>query len=108
MYAGRPLDRLGGLTLDSSWTSVNGLRDKHILRIGDYARERHVNVVPRGEFFGHLLDPIRAERYASLASVLHGGDMNRRKSIGAGTFERFGRTSCGSAPSGQTALRIEF
>jgi len=51
---------------------------EQILQIIDYARERHVDVVPCVEFFGHLHDLFRVERYASLAAVPHGGDINPR------------------------------
>ncbi len=43
-----------------------------------YARERHVDVVPCLEFYGHLHDLFRLERYADLAPLAHGGEINPR------------------------------
>jgi hypothetical protein len=51
---------------------------EQVRRIIHYARERHVDVVPCLEFFGHLHDLFRIERYADLASLPHGGDLNPR------------------------------
>jgi hexosaminidase len=41
-----------------------------------YARERHVDVVPCLEFYGHLHDLFRLERYADLAPLPHGTEIN--------------------------------
>jgi hexosaminidase len=49
-----------------------------ILQIIDYARERHVDVVPCLEFYGHLHDAFRLERYADLSPLPHGGEINPR------------------------------
>jgi hexosaminidase len=49
-----------------------------VRRIIGYARERHVDVVPCLEFYGHLHDLFRVERYADLAALPHGGDLNPR------------------------------
>ena len=49
-----------------------------VRRIIAYARERHVDVVPCMEFFGHLHDLFRIERYADQAALPHGGDLNPR------------------------------
>lgn len=43
-----------------------------------YARERHVDVVPCLEFYGHLHDLFRLERYADLSPLAHGGEINPR------------------------------
>jgi hypothetical protein len=51
---------------------------EQVQRIIAYARERHVDVVPCLEFFGHLHDLFRIERYANLAALPHGGDLNPR------------------------------
>jgi hexosaminidase len=51
---------------------------EQVRRIIAYARERHVDVVPCLEFFGHLHDLFRIERYANLAALPHGGDLNPR------------------------------
>lgn len=49
---------------------------EQVQRIIAYARERHVDVVPCLEFYGHLHDLFRIERYANLAALPHGGDLN--------------------------------
>ncbi len=49
-----------------------------VRRIVEYARMRHVDVVPCLEFFGHLHDLFRIELYANLAALPHGGDLNPR------------------------------
>jgi hypothetical protein len=49
-----------------------------IRRIIDYAKERHIDVVPCLELYGHLHDLFRVERYAVLSAVLHGGEINPR------------------------------
>jgi len=51
---------------------------EQIRRIVGYARERHVDVVPCLELYGHLHDFFRVERYADLAALPHGGEMNPR------------------------------
>ena len=47
-------------------------------RIIAYARQRHVDVVPCMEFYGHLHDLFRVERYADLGVLPHGGEINPR------------------------------
>jgi hypothetical protein len=49
-----------------------------IRRIVAYARQRHVDVVPCLEFYGHLHDVFRVERYAELSALPHGGEINPR------------------------------
>ena len=49
---------------------------QQVRRIIAYGRERHVDVVPCLEFFGHLHDLFRIERYANLAALPHGSDLN--------------------------------
>jgi hypothetical protein len=49
-----------------------------VRRIIDYARERHVDVVPCLEYYGHLHDVFRLERYSDMASLAHGRDLNPR------------------------------
>ena len=51
---------------------------EQVRRIIAYARERHVDVVPCLEFYGHLHDLFRIERYANLAAMPHGGDLDPR------------------------------
>lgn len=43
-----------------------------------YARERHIDVVPCLELYGHLHDLFRIEKYSSLADFPHGGEFNPR------------------------------
>jgi hexosaminidase len=47
-----------------------------VRRIIEYARARHVDVVPCVEYYGHLHDLFRIERYADMAALSHGGDLN--------------------------------
>ncbi|MCZ2146170.1 MAG: beta-N-acetylhexosaminidase [Bryobacterales bacterium] len=49
---------------------------EEVRRIIAHARERHVDVVPCLEFYGHLHDLFRIERYADLAALPHGADLN--------------------------------
>jgi hypothetical protein len=49
-----------------------------VRRIIDYARVRHVDVIPCIELYGHLHDVFRVERYADLALIPHGGEINPR------------------------------
>ena len=49
-----------------------------VREIIQYARQRHIDVVPCLEFYGHLHDLFRIERYADLAALPHGGDLNPR------------------------------
>lgn len=43
-----------------------------------YARERHIDVIPSLELYGHLHDLFRIEKYSSLADFPHGGEFNPR------------------------------
>jgi hypothetical protein len=49
-----------------------------IQRIVAYARERHIDVVPCLEFYGHLHDLFKLESYADLGVLPHGGEINPR------------------------------
>lgn len=51
---------------------------QQIRRIIEYARARHVDVVPCLELYGHLHDLFRVERYADLGALAHGGEINPR------------------------------
>jgi hypothetical protein len=51
---------------------------QQIRRIIDYARARHVDVVPCLELYGHLHDLFRVERYANMSALPHGGEINPR------------------------------
>jgi hexosaminidase len=49
---------------------------EQVRRVVEYARQRHVDVVPCVELYGHLHDLFRIERYADLAVIPHGQDFN--------------------------------
>jgi len=49
-----------------------------VRRIVAYARERHIDVVPCMELYGHLHDLFRVERYADLAILPHGIEFDPR------------------------------
>lgn len=49
-----------------------------IRRVVAYARERHIDVVPCLEFYGHLHDFFKLETYADLGVLPHGGEINPR------------------------------
>jgi len=52
--------------------------ESQIRRIIDYATERHVDIVPCLELYGHLHDVFQVERYADLSALPHGGEINPR------------------------------
>jgi hypothetical protein len=45
-------------------------------RIIAYGRERHIDVIPAVEMYGHLHDLFRIEKYSDLADFPHGGEFN--------------------------------
>lgn len=49
---------------------------EQVRRIIAYARARHVDLVPCMEYYGHLHDLFRIEKYADMAALQHGGDLN--------------------------------
>ena len=49
---------------------------QQIREIVDYARERHIDVIPAVEMYGHLHDLFRIEKYSDLADFPHGGEFN--------------------------------
>jgi hexosaminidase len=49
-----------------------------VRRIIAYGRERHIDVIPCLELYGHLHDLFRVEKYADLAALPHGGEFNPR------------------------------
>ena len=51
---------------------------EQVRRIIAYGRERHVDVIPCLELYGHLHDLFRVERYSELAALPHGGEFNPR------------------------------
>ncbi len=52
---------------------------EQVRRIIDYARERHIDVVPCLELYGHLHDLFRVERYSELSVLPNGGEFDPRK-----------------------------
>ena len=64
------LDGYPLLHKDANWTKDD------IRTIVVYARERHIDVVPCVELYGHLHDLFRLERYSDLAALEHGGEAN--------------------------------
>ena len=63
--AGYPL-----LHQSSNWSAAE------IREIIDYARLRHIDVVPCVELYGHLHDLFKEERYSGMAALPHGGEAN--------------------------------
>jgi len=49
-----------------------------VRRIIDYGRERHIDVIPCLELYGHLHDLFRVEKYSDLADVPHGTEFDPR------------------------------
>ena len=49
---------------------------QQIREIVAYARERHIDVIPAVEMYGHLHDLFRIEKYSELADFPHGGELN--------------------------------
>jgi hexosaminidase len=49
---------------------------EEIRRIVAYGRERHVDVIPTLELYGHLHDLLRVEHYSSLGSFPHGAEVD--------------------------------
>jgi hexosaminidase len=49
---------------------------EQVRRIISYARERHIDVVPCLELYGHLHDIFRLERFSDLAVFPHAGEFN--------------------------------
>ncbi len=51
---------------------------EQVRRIIEYARQRHMDVIPNLEFYGHLHDLLRVEKYSDLGPFPHGGELNPR------------------------------
>ena len=64
------LDGYRLLNISPAWTKAE------IAEIVRYAAERHIDVVPCVELYGHLHDLYRIERYSSKAALEHGGEAN--------------------------------
>ena len=60
-----------------------------IRRVVAYARERHIDVVPCMELYGHLHDLFRVERYADLAIIPHGSEFDPRNPQVAALLDRW-------------------
>ena len=58
------------------WNPNARFTRQQIREIVAYARERHVDVVPAVEMYGHLHDLFRIEKYSDLADFPHGGEFN--------------------------------
>ena len=52
---------------------------EQVRRIIDYGRMRHVDIVPCMEFYGHLHDVFRLERYSHMSALPYGGEINPRR-----------------------------
>ncbi|HEY8998147.1 MAG TPA: glycoside hydrolase family 20 zincin-like fold domain-containing protein, partial [Edaphobacter sp.] len=64
------LDGYRVLNISPAWTKTE------IAEIVRYAAERHIDVVPCVELYGHLHDLYRIERYSSQSALEHGGEAN--------------------------------
>jgi hypothetical protein len=51
---------------------------EQVRRIVAYGRERHIDVVPCVELYGHLHDVFRLEKYADLSPLRYGGEFDPR------------------------------
>ena len=52
---------------------------EQVRRIIEYGRVRHVDIVPCMEFYGHLHDVFRLERYSRMSALPYGGEINPRQ-----------------------------
>lgn len=64
------LDGYRLLSIAPVWTKAE------ITEIVRYAAERHIDIVPCVELYGHLHDLYRIERYSSQSALEHGGEAN--------------------------------
>jgi hexosaminidase len=70
-YSEASIELKGYLTLMSEARYTQA----EVKSIIDYARERHIDVIPNMELFGHLHDLFRMERYSDLSNIPHGGEL---------------------------------
>ncbi len=49
---------------------------EEVREIIEYARIRHIDVIPNMELYGHLHDLFRLEHYADMAVIPHGGEFS--------------------------------
>jgi hypothetical protein len=52
------------------------LSQDEVRRIVSYARERHIDVIPNLELYGHLHDLFRVEKYSGLSDLAHGTEFD--------------------------------
>jgi hexosaminidase len=71
-YTETTIDLVGYPLLHQDWNWT----PSEVRTIIDYARQRHIDVVPCVELFGHLHDLFREERYSALSALPHGGEAN--------------------------------
>ncbi len=68
---------------------------EQVRRLVAYARERHIDVIPCLELYGHLHDLFRLERFSDLAVFPHAGEFNptnpKVKELLANWVEQFAR-----------------
>lgn len=62
----------------SSYASNARFTEDEIRRIVAYGRERHIDVIPCLELYGHLHDLFRIEKYSDLADLPHGTEFDPR------------------------------
>ncbi|KAB7733135.1 family 20 glycosylhydrolase [Rudanella paleaurantiibacter] len=67
------LDGFPTLNYKASYTKAE------VKSIVEYARERHIDVIPFVNFYGHLHELIRNEKYADLAIGTYGHELDPRK-----------------------------
>lgn len=70
-----------------------------IQRVVAYARERHIDVVPCLEFYGHLHDLFKLESFAGLGVLPHGGEINPRNAKLQGILADWLQQMAGLFPS---------
>ncbi len=58
-----------------------GYSQEQISRIVAYARERHMDVIPFVEFYGHLHELLRLEKYSGLGIGKYGHDLDPREPV---------------------------
>ena len=66
-----------------------GFSQEQVRRIIAYARERHIDVVPCVELYGHMHALFRIERYSDLAAVPHGQDFDPRNPGGRAVVQEW-------------------
>jgi hypothetical protein len=64
-----------------------------------YARQRHIDVIPSLELYGHLHDLFRIEKYSSMADFPHGGEFNPRDPRVMKLIANWADQLCGLFPS---------